>query len=122
MPTLTRKSNVTLSLALEAGPSLWRSGRMGLDLLAGGGAETLSPFRDREDIVLTSFRGHVGAGIHVDLGRDNSWFLGLDWRREWLSDPDERGTDLGGDAWTARLSVGLYVKSRDERRLEGLGR
>ena len=44
--------------------------RTRLDLLFGGGAEALNPFKDEETIVLTTFQGHLGAGIHVDLGRN----------------------------------------------------
>ena len=73
-----------LSLMLETGPSLWRSGRARIDLLAGGSVETLTPFKDEKDIVLTTFHGNLGAGLHVDLGQDKAWFMELDWRREWV--------------------------------------
>ena len=112
-----------VKVMFDTGPTLMRIGnRTRLDLLFGGGAEALNPFKDEETIVLTTFQGHLGAGLHVDLGRSESWFLELDWRREWISDPPEEGTVLGGDAWNIRFSLGFFLKSRDERRLEGLGR
>lgn len=111
-----------LNLMIEAGPTLLRSGRMRLDLLVGGSMGSLSPFKDEDDIILTTFHGHLGTGLHIDLGRFESWFLEIDGRREWISDPPENGSDLGGDAWNARISLGFFLKSRNEQKLEKLGR
>jgi hypothetical protein len=110
-----------ISFLTETGPSVAKFGPLRLDLLFGGSVEGLSPFKDEEYIVLTTLHGHLGAGLHFEPGDDADWFAELDWRREWISDPSEEGTDLGGDAWNVRFSVGVFLKSGDEQRLAGLG-
>ena len=110
-----------LILLLDTGPTLLKTDRTRLDFLVGGSVEALNPFRDEEDIVLTTYHGHVGAGVHIDMGPQRAWFLELDGRREWISDPEEEGTYLGGDAWNVRISLGFFLKSGNEQQRAKLG-
>lgn len=111
-----------VSLLAETGPTLYRAGPLQMELLVGASIEGLSPFKDEDYLVLTTVHRHLGAGLHFEPGQDSEWFADLDWRHEWISDPSEEGTYLGGQAWNVRFSVGVYLESSDAKRRTGLGR
>lgn len=111
-----------MGLFVEVGLRLLDTGPIRHELLLGGAAEALSPFKNEKDLVLTTFHGYAGWSARYAPGPDAAWFADLDLYREWISDPAEEGTDLGGDAWNVRLSLGFNLVSDADRRLTALGR
>jgi hypothetical protein len=110
-----------VNLALDIGYALARFGPVTWDAVVGGAIEGLTPFQDQEDLVLTAAHGSLGTALRLEPRADARWFATADWRRTWISDPPEEGTDLGGHAWSVRLALGFYLQHGEVKKLNALG-
>ena len=110
-----------VSLYGDVGLTLKRFDRLAWNVFVGGAVEGLSPFREADDIVLTSGRFSVGSGVRYLHTPASRWFVGADWRQAWISDPAEDGTDLGGRVWQARVTLGFYWTAWETTRRKLLG-
>lgn len=108
------------TFAAEGGITPWRKGPYSVGVYGGAGAEFLIPFLE-EDVVLVNFKGLVGLGARMDLGPTRKWFVGLDARREWMTNSNGGGTPLDGKAWSFRIAFGYNRNHQLDSRLEALG-
>jgi|GEM_PF-1406185 len=109
----------SLYAGLELGRTVLRIGNFDLDLFGGFGYDGVKPFLE-EDLWLATYNANLGAGARVFFGHYQSWYLGVDGRREWLGDRNKGGTNLSGEAWSVRLAVGFAFNVERNRRLKGL--
>lgn len=110
-----------VNLAVDVGYALARFGPVYWDAVIGGAIEALNPFQNEEDLVLTMAHGSLGTALRYEPRSDPRWFAAADWRRTWISDPPEEGTDLGGHAWSVRLALGFYLQHGEQKKLNALG-
>lgn len=113
-----------IALMLEGGVSPWRHESQLVDVYAGVGFEGMVAFLstdDEDSVFLTNLKGLVGVGYRRFLGNSPRFFVGLDLRREWMTDRNEGGTPLDGSAWSFRFSFGLNPNYELDRRLQSLG-
>jgi hypothetical protein len=113
------------TVIIEGGITVLRSGRHGVDLFTGAGLDLLNPFLKEDaptEVLLVNFKGVLGAGYRIGLGRHNKLSLGVDGRWEWMPDRNNGGTPLDGTAWNCRLTLSYNRNHELDRRLQGLGR
>ena len=104
----------------EFGRILAQKGCHNLDLFVGIGFENIKPFKD-EDFMIMGVSGNVGLGYRVFVGRNRTWVLGADVRREWVENINQDLGFMSGGAWSLRFSVGYAPNNGKFRRLEALG-
>ena len=104
----------------EFGRILAQKGPHNLDLFVGFGIEFIKPFKD-EDFAIMGLNGNLGLGYRVFVGRNRTWLLGADVRREWVENINQDLGFMSGGAWSLRFSVGYAPNNGKFRRLEGLG-
>lgn len=100
----------------ELGRSLPLWGPLSLEGFGGIGLDSVKPLKD-EDLVLGALHLNLGAGLHADLDAKAQWFATATLRREWIRPRNTDGTDLWGDAWSVRLSVGLNLDADSHEEL-----
>ncbi len=109
-----------VNIGAEAGWIMAQNGPHNLDLFLGLGIENVKPFKD-EDFRILGANFSLGLGYRVFVGRNRTWVLGADLRREWLENLNENLDVMSGGAWSLRFSVGFTPNNGKHRRLEGLG-
>lgn len=110
-----------VSLYGDVGLTLKRFDSLAWNVFIGAAVEGLSPFREADDIVLTTGRFSTGTGVRYLRTPASRWFAGADWRYSWISDPQEGGTDLGGQTWQARVTLGFFWTPWEASRRKLLG-
>jgi len=93
---------------LEAGRIIRLGDHVQWDLFGGLGVDAVKPFK-ADDLTLNAFHAEVGTGLRLLLGPDRLWLLGVDGRREWVTDRNDAGTPMGGSAWSLRVAVGIQL-------------
>lgn len=115
----SNRFNATL-IGAEFGRILVATERSNLDLFVGVGGDVVKPFKD-EEVFLGALNLNVGLGYRWFLGRNGSWILGVDVRREWIGERNEATKSMSGGAWSIRFSMGFAYNKGDISRLKALG-
>jgi hypothetical protein len=117
----------SVALGFEGGTTLLNHAGFQFDLFVGFGLGATPPFLDEDKgedwtgTVLVHALGLVGAGCRYPVDDQGRWSMGFDLSRQWISDRNDGGTPLDGQAWAARV-VFTYNPNHDlQRRLRLLG-
>lgn len=108
-----------LQVGFEVGRSLGGFAGHRANAFLGAGLDVVRPF-GAEDVLLQAPLLCAGAGYRYEPGGGRSWFLSLDYRREWIGARNERATHLFGDAWSLRAGLGWIFGAQDRDRLRRL--
>ena len=117
----------TLTLGFEGGVQVFQHGGLKFDVFAGYGLGGTIPFMDDEDkgeqvteTVLVHALAQVGAGMRYPVDRNKRWMVGFDLSRQWLSDRNDGGSPLDGQAWNLRIGFFKNANHDLDRRLRVL--
>ncbi len=105
-------------LGLELGRNLITRGPWQVGIGGGIGLDSVKPLKD-EDFHLDALHLAGGGYLSLDLDRHRHKYLILTLRREWTRPRNREGSALWGDAWSARLGVGMNLsyQATETRRL-----